>query len=442
MIFPNRFILTGALALTLVCGSRAQVAPTPTPTLAPTPTPAPLVVAPEDAKYDVPATDDGLPGTGPIHRADWFRKNWIKLRKQWAGDVLKDQGALVFLGDSITQGWGDVGSSFPGIKTAVRGVSGDTTRGVLIRLKDDVIALNPSGVVLLIGTNDIGDGVDPEVIAGNMKLIIDALKEANPSMPLILCNILPSSTSMKRAASVIKKTNELYFKDIADEPQVTVLDTYALFANSHGDAKDEEMPDLLHPNILGYGKWAAALRPILEVAGLVPTWADDFSPENGFTSLFDGHDMTGWEYDNSQIFTRKTASTDGRFIVKSGRLVVTVSHARNDYKKLWTTLKYNKDFVLKLEFRASPGADSGIFIREPQLQCRDFIIAGPFSTLRNYRPLDWNEIVVTVRGGLAHCVCNGEVLVDAMPIPPNGPIGLESDHGQVEYRRIRVMEAR
>jgi lysophospholipase L1-like esterase len=442
MIFPNRFILSGALALALVCGAHAQQAPTPTPTVEPTPTPAPLVVAPEDARFDVPATDDGLPGTGPIHRADWFRKNWIALHKQWAQDVQKDQGALVFLGDSITQGWGDVGSSFPGIKVAVRGVGGDTTRGVLIRLKDDVLALNPSGVVLLIGTNDIGDGVDPEVIAANVKLIIDALKQANPAMPVILCNIMPSSTSMKRAAAVIQKTNALYFKGIADEPQVTVLDTYALFKNSHGDAKDEEMPDLLHPDILGYGKWAAALRPILETNGLVPTWADDFSPENGFTSLFDGHDLTGWEYDSSQIFTRKTSTADGRFIVKSGRLIVTVSHASKDYKKLWTTLKYNKDFVLKLEFRASPGADSGIFIREPQLQCRDFIIAGPFSTLRNYRPLDWNEIVVTVRGGLAHCVCNGEVLVDAMPVPADGPIGLESDHGQVEYRRIRAMEAR
>ena len=97
--------------------------------------------------------------------------------------------------------------------------------------------------------------------------------------------------------------------------------------------------------------------------------------------------------------------------------------------------------MLKLEFRASPGADSGIYVRDPQLQCRDFVIAGPFATLRGYRPLDWNEIVVTVKGGLAHCTCNGELLIDAMPVPPNGAIGLESDHGQVEYRRIRILEA-
>jgi lysophospholipase L1-like esterase len=443
MTYPTRFLLAAALGLLVLGRGEAQQAAATPAAVTPTPTPEPiLVVAPEDARFDVPATDEGLPGEGPIHRAYWFRKNWLALRKQWAADVQKDQGALVFLGDSITQGWQDVGSSFPGIKTANRGISGDTTRGVLIRLKEDVIALNPKGVVILIGTNDIGDAVAPSVIASNLKLIIDTLKASNPAMPVVLCNIMPSSLTKKRTSDVIKKTNALYFEAIADEPQVTVLDTWALFANSHGDAKDEEMPDLLHPNILGYAKWAGALRPVFETLGLAPAWADDFSAEPGFTSLFDGHDLTGWEYDQSQIFTRKTATPDGRYVVKNGRLVVTVAHTSRDYKRLWTTLKYSKDFVLKLEFRASPNADSGIFIREPQLQCRDFIIAGPFATLRNYRPLDWNEIVVTVRGGFAHCVCNGEVLVDSIPVPPNGPIGLESDHGQVEYRRIRMQEAR
>ena len=122
--------------------------------------------------------------------------------------------------------------------------------------------------------------------------------------------------------------------------------------------------------------------------------------------------------------------------------MVTVAHTRQDYRKLWTTRLFPGDFVLKLEFRASPNADSGIFVREPQLQCRDFIIAGPFATLAHYRPLDWNEIVVTVKGGPAHATCNGEIIMDAMPVPATGPIGLESDHGQMEYRHIQVKELR
>jgi lysophospholipase L1-like esterase len=399
-------------------------------------------VAPADNHFQVPATDDGLPGAGPIRRSTWFTQLWAERRAKWATQVQQDQGALVFLGDSITQFWGDVGSSFPGIKTANRGISGDTTRGVLIRLQEDVLALNPRGVVLLIGTNDLEEKAEPETIAGNVKLIVAAFQEHNPSMPLILCEVFPSSVSASRPSDKIRRLNALCIEAVADAPQVTVLDTWSLFANVHGDAKEEEMPDLLHPNILGDAKWAAALRPILETVGLAPAWPDDFVPEIGFASLYNGRDLTGWGYAGGTNLSGKTATDDDRYVARNGRLVVTVSRKGQENKKLWTTRTFPRNFVLKLEFRASPNADSGIFVREPQLQCRDFIIAGPFATLAHYRPLDWNEIVVTVRGGLAHCTCNGEVLVDAMPVPLSGPIGLESDRGQMEYRRIRIQEAR
>ncbi len=442
---------TGILALALSLRADPPPAATPaTTTPAATAPASPPVTVPAvaaapaqpESPFAIPATDDGLPGAGPIRRTVRFKQVWVDRRTPWASQVQQDQGALVFLGDSITQGWGDVGSSFPGIKTANRGISGDTSRGVLIRLQADVLSLNPSGVVLLIGTNDLEEKAEPETIAGNVKLIITALRQHDPTMPVILCEVLPSSLSKDRPADKVRKLNALYMEAVADEPQVTVLDTWSLFANPHGDAKEDEMPDLLHPDIVGYAKWAAALRPILETVGLAPAWPDAFSPEVGFTSLFDGHDLTGWEYAGGPVFKGKAATDDDRYVVRNGRLVVTVSHKGQENRILWTTTKFPRNFVLKLEFRASPNADSGIFVREPQLQCRDFIIAGPFAMLKQYRPLDWNEIVVTVRGGLAHCTCNGEVLVDAMPIPPTGPIGLESDHGQMEYRRIRFQEAR
>lgn len=391
-----------------------------------------------DSRFEIPATDDGLPGVGPIRRYDWFRSLWRERRSAWARSVQQDQGALVLLGDSITQGWWDFGSLFPGVKVANRGISGDTTRGVLIRLQEDVIALNPRGVVLLIGTNDLEEWGSPEQAAENLKLILAALREHDPKMPVVLCRVMPSSLTKSRPRVQIQKMNELYAEVVKDQPQVTVLDTWSLFADANGDAPVTLFPDLLHPNAAGYVKWAAALRPILEDVGLVPAWPDDFTPEPGFESLFDGHDLTGWGYKDGQPFNGKTESADGRFAVRNGRLVVTVSHQGDPIRQLYTTRTFPKDFVLKLEFRASPNADSGIYIRDPQLQCRDYPIAGPFAGLKQYRPLDWNEIVVTVRGGLAHATCNGEVLVDAMPVPADGPIGLESDHGQMEYRRIRI----
>ena len=138
-----------------------------------------------DTRFEIPATDEGLPGAGPIRRYDWYRNLWRARRSDWARHVAPDQHALVFLGDSITQGWGDdLADKFPGVKIANRGISGDTTRGVLIRLADDVLALHPSGVVLLIGTNDLEEGAAPGIIAGNLRLILAALKQHDPTLPV------------------------------------------------------------------------------------------------------------------------------------------------------------------------------------------------------------------------------------------------------------------
>ncbi len=110
-------------------------------------------------------------------------------------------------------------------------------------------------------------------------------------------------------------------------------------------------------------------------------------------------------------------------------------------QKIWTTREFSNDFNLKLEFRAATNADSGIFIRKPQLQCRDYLVAGPYKDLKKYKPQDWNEIEITVTNGVAYCTCNGEVLTNALPVPATGPIGLEGDRGQMEYRRIRLKES-
>jgi len=120
--------------------------------------------------------------------------------------------------------------------------------------------------------------------------------------------------------------------------------------------------------------------------------------------------------------------------------VVTTPPEGRRIQQLWTTRQFPKDFTLKLDFRATPNADSGVFIRKPQLQCRDYALAGPWKELKSYKAQDWNELVVTVKNGTAHCTCNGEVLNAAMKVPATGPIGLEGDRGQMEYRRIRLKE--
>lgn len=229
---------------------------------------APAAAVPQQ-HLEVPAADDGLPGEGTIRRYEWFKNLWNKKRTQWATEVEKDQGAVVFLGDSITQGWGpDMGASFPTLKVANRGISGDTTRGMLVRMQEDVLALNPSAVVMLMGTNDLEEGDSPEEVAANVGAIVERLHAHDADLPILLCKVFPSSARMRRPAAAIRKINELCTAAVAGNERVTIVDTWSIFADDNGDAKKVEFPDLLHPNDLGYAKWADALRPAFANAGL------------------------------------------------------------------------------------------------------------------------------------------------------------------------------
>lgn len=420
--------------------------------------------APTD-RFQIPASDDGLPGAGPIRRYDWFRNLWKQRRSQWAQQVQDDQQAVVFFGDSIMQGWGDdFGGRFAGMKKANRGISGDTTRGMLLRLQDDVLALNPSGVVMLMGTNDLEEGATPETIASNIDLILRALHAHTPEMPVIVCQVFPSSASMRRPSDKIKDLNDRIAKLVKGNEQVVLLDTWTLFANAEGDAKKDEFPDLLHPNEAGYAKWVGALTPLFATFQWVETETDEFAIEEGFQSLFDGKSLSNWCYlpppedmarIREQIYARTPGelawplvtkridiegsdSPDGRYRALHGRLVVTTPPEGRKIQILSTDEEFSGDFTLRLQFRATPNADSGIFLRSRQLQCRDYPIAGPYKELKNYRQGDWNDIEVVVRNNVAHCTCNGEVIEAAFEIPANGNIGFEGDRGQIEYRRIRL----
>ena len=204
----------------------------------------------------------------------------------------------------------------------------------------------------------------------------------------------------------------------------------------------------------------SAEQPIFATLGFVETEQDEFKPEPGFVSLFNGRDLTGWGFrptpprkqpkiprPNAPVFVEikdaisfdgKQSSTAGRYVAVNGRLVVTTPAEGRRIQQLWTTEEFGDDFVLKLEFRATPNADSGVFIRKPQLQCRDYLLAGPYTELQKYKVGGWNELIVTVQGGFAKATCNGELLTDDMAVPESGPIGLEGDRGQMEYRRLRL----
>lgn len=418
----------------------------------------------EDYSIALPESDEGIPGQGMFSPGgERFESRWNQRRTHFESRREDDRGALFFVGDSITQGWGDdFRGHFNGVKLANRGIGGDTSRGVIYRLERDVLSLDPSGVVILIGTNELGGGATAEVIAGDMKVIVSELKKHSTEMPIIINTMFPSSESKKRPSETIQEVNRLVAAAMKGDPQVVLLDTFTLFADENGDARADLFPDLLHLNPEGYAAWAAALRPLLATLGYVETEADGFEVEEGFESLFNGEDLTGWgfrvtpprrkpkkprldapvwvEISEPENFDGKTESSDGRYQVINGRLVVTTPVEGRRIQQLWTQREFPNDFTLRLEFRATPNADSGVFIRQPQLQCRDYILAGPYTELESYRPQDWNVLEVAVTGLTARATCNGELLEEEWPVPETGPIGLEGDRGQMEYRRIRIKE--
>ena len=171
-------------------------------------------------------------------------------------------------------------------------------------------------------------------------------------------------------------------------------------------------------------------------------FADEKKPEPGTVELYNGKDLTGWGYkmgDKFESFDGKPTSSDERYTAKGDTIVV---NPGKGIRQLWTKAQFPKDFELRLEFRAAENADSGLFVRAPQLQVRDYLVAGPYKNLKKYKPQDWNEIVVIVKDGVAHCTCNGEVLEAALKVPATGGIGLEADRGQMEYRKLRLKEVK
>lgn len=191
-------------------------------------------------------------------------------------------------------------------------------------------------------------------------------------------------------------------------------------------------------------RFAGGLVVLGLVCGSVGRAEDKPKVEEGYTSLFNGKDLSGWQY-QGQPLTGKTATPDGRIEVKDGAIVMNARDVRGKggIKDLYTVKTYNQNFHLKLEFRASLKADSGVYLRGPQLQVRDYIRRGEQKQLRKFKNDDWNELDIVVKGTTATCLCNGEPLAPKTMQKLNKSskgIGLQAETGKFEFRNVRVKE--
>ena len=177
----------------------------------------------------------------------------------------------MFLGDSITDGW-RLPQSFPGKPYVNRGISGQTTPQMLVRMFPDVIALKPAALIVLAGTNDIARNTGPTtltMIADNFQAITE-LAQAH-GIKVILCSVLPVSDytarkqTERRPPADILKLNA-WIKEYAAKSNAIFADYYSATVDEKGMLRDGDSGDGLHPNAKGYERMVPVAASAIEKA--------------------------------------------------------------------------------------------------------------------------------------------------------------------------------
>lgn len=219
------------------------------------------------------ATGAGAAGlvaaTTPQHR---FGEDWWKDRHQKCLERARAGGiGLVFLGDSITQGWEDAGKTVWDRYYAHRspinlGFSGDRTEHAIWRIDagGELAGLDPEVVVIMLGTNNTGHRMDPaaDVVAG-MSVILEKLKAKCPHARILLLGIFPCGEKPNDPVRMRNAEINAGYAKLADGKRVVYADIGLAFLKPDGTLPRAVMPDLLHLNADGYRRWAEAMEPHL-----------------------------------------------------------------------------------------------------------------------------------------------------------------------------------
>jgi|WetSurSiteA1Bulk_404760.scaffolds.fasta_scaffold32628_1 lysophospholipase L1-like esterase len=200
-------------------------------------------------------------------RIDWanfarFRDDNIKIGVPAAGEK-----RVVFMGNSITEGWINIDPDFFAGKPYVnRGISGQTTPQMLVRFRPDVINLKPAVIVILAGINDIAGNTGPstlEMIEDNLTSMVE-LAKAN-SISVVLSSVLPAidfpwRPGMQPAEKVVQLNS--WIKNYAEHNSCVYLDYFSKMADERNGLKSELTYDGVHPNLAGY----KVMEPLVESA--------------------------------------------------------------------------------------------------------------------------------------------------------------------------------
>jgi lysophospholipase L1-like esterase len=200
----------------------------------------------------------------------WMKvATWNERHEQYLKRAKEGKCDLLFLGDSITEGWGnnETWKKTYGPRNAVNfGIGGDTTQNVHWRITNgELEGLAPKAIVLMIGTNNFGLHNDkPEDVARGVDALVKSLRTQRPYAKILLLGMFPRDakpdTDFRKR---IKAGNELIAK-LADDKSVFFLDIGDKFLAEDGTLDKEIMPDFLHLSPKGYEIWAEAMEPSLK----------------------------------------------------------------------------------------------------------------------------------------------------------------------------------
>jgi lysophospholipase L1-like esterase len=219
-----------------------------------------------------------LPGLGDEKKADEKENTAVKpspkdegRHKGFVEIAKKGNIDVVFLGDSITDGWRGKGKdvwkeNFEPLKAVNFGIGGDRTQHVLWRLQNgELEGYKPKAAVIMIGTNNLGSNT-AEQIADGIKAIVEEIGKKQPDTKILLLGIFPRAPKpTDPARDKIKEINKIISK-LDDGKKVHYLDIGEKFLEKDGSISASIMPDYLHLSADGYKIWADAIqKPLSEL---------------------------------------------------------------------------------------------------------------------------------------------------------------------------------
>jgi lysophospholipase L1-like esterase len=183
------------------------------------------------------------------------------------------KGAIVLVGDSITEGFRIGEMTGRDIMVYNRGINGDTTEGLLEHMAESCFGLSPAKIFLLIGTNDLGNGVEPAVVAGNIETMLTLIQEQIPATQVHVLSLLPVNAAASpearqmvgiRTRDKILETNMLLSR-LAEQYGAVYISLFESLADDTGDLRPDFTPDGLHLSVAGYSVLLDGIRPYLQL---------------------------------------------------------------------------------------------------------------------------------------------------------------------------------